>query len=57
MTVDYRMAVDFAVLMFTAYTSWNNAKMRIQIDGLKLWMIQNFQPRPNANFLTGFPTE
>lgn len=51
MNIDYKTVIDIGVLAFGAFNAWNSARMRNEIGKLKLWIIQNFQAKPKANFL------
>jgi hypothetical protein len=49
--VDFKTALDVGVLVFSGISAWNNARMRAEINRLKLWIVQNFHAKPHANFL------
>ncbi len=52
-----KVVLDIGVLIFSGITAWNNAKMRMEIAKLKLWIIQNFHAKPRANFVSDSPDD
>lgn len=54
---DLHSLVDFAVIIFTvlqainsAFQASENNKIKMEIMTLKLWIIQNFHPKNDADF-------
>lgn len=49
--LDAHTVVDVLVIAFSAFQTYQNAKMRAEILALKLWIVANFQQRPRAQLL------
>ena len=37
--------ISISTLVFSAFTAYNNQKMKLEIISLKLWIVQNFQEK------------
>jgi hypothetical protein len=45
--VDIHTIVDLAVIAVSAFTAYENNRVKLAIAELKVWIAQNFEPRKN----------
>ncbi|MDE2101049.1 MAG: hypothetical protein KGL39_27630 [Patescibacteria group bacterium] len=45
--IDMKTLLDFGVLAVSALAAWESMKTKLAIAQLKLWIMENFEPKTN----------